>query len=196
MGINDKPQSEFYYKFFNFDLDSKELLKKFNNTATAYNAIKKFFIERDFEHRQYSGYLSNQLLNKYDVVKITKELGKNFKWLKGCIQKADVSNVVSKDETNIKEQIYDAIENDERTHLKSQEQQGKINQIQQKHKELEQEIKYYTEHKNSFYSDARKRSEDKIIKLFTDLVQNSENVSEKALEVFNTIIKERNGKNL
>lgn len=65
-----------------------------------------------------------------------------------------------------------------------------------KHKELEKEIKYYSEHKNSFYPDAKKASEDKIIKLFADLVQNGENVSEKGLEVFNVIIKGRNGRNL
>lgn len=65
-----------------------------------------------------------------------------------------------------------------------------------KHKELEKEVKYYSEHKSVFYPDARKKSEDKIIKLCVDLVQNGENVSEKGLEVFNAIIKERNGRNL
>ena len=189
--MNDKPQSEFYYKFFNFDLDSKELLKKFNNTASAYNAMKKFFIERDFEHRQYSGYLSNQLLDKYDIADIAKELGQNFKWLKGCIQKADVLNVVSKDETNIKEQIYDAIDNNERIHLKNQEQE-RNEQIQRKHADLAKEIKNYTEHKSVFYADARKRIEDKIISLCVDLNTSGEIINPKDFEVFLNIVKERN----
>lgn len=61
-----------------------------------------------------------------------------------------------------------------------------------KHKELEKEIKYYSEHKNSFYPDAKKASEDKIISLCVELNTNGEIISPKDLEVFLNIVKERN----
>ena len=50
---------EKYIKCINFDLDTKQLLKIFpNGTREPYALIKKFFEDRRFEHRQYSGYIS------------------------------------------------------------------------------------------------------------------------------------------
>ena len=70
------PQNDLYQKFINFDLSTKELLKHFpNGTAKPYGELKKFFLARDFEHRQYSGYLSKNFLDKFDISFIAKELG-------------------------------------------------------------------------------------------------------------------------
>lgn len=65
-----------------------------------------------------------------------------------------------------------------------------------KHKDLEKEVKYYQEHKNSLLPEAKKRIEDKIITLLSDLVQNDEKVSEKALNTFNVIVKARNDRKI
>ena len=47
-----------YIKYVNFDLSTAELKKHFgNNTAKAYELVKGFFLDKDFEHRQYSSYI-------------------------------------------------------------------------------------------------------------------------------------------
>ena len=98
---------EKYIKCINFDLDTKQLLKIFpNGTREPYALIKKFFEDRGFEHRQYSGYISKEPLSKYDIVAIMGELGQNFTWLKNCIQEFDVSNVIN--EVSVKNQIINS----------------------------------------------------------------------------------------
>ncbi len=80
-------------KAINFDLDTKELLKHFKNTHQAYSSIKKFMEENGFEHRQYSGYISNKPMSTHSVTDITEKLNKKFKWLKDCVQKYDVTEI-------------------------------------------------------------------------------------------------------
>lgn len=169
-----------HIKCVNFDLSTEKLLKHFpNGTAKPYDLIKQFFLDKGFEHRQYSGYISKEPLGEYQTDKIIKELGKKFTWLKDCMQEFDVSNAPEK--VSVKEQIiYSATKEEHKRN------------IQRKHADLAKEIKYYTEHKNSFYSDARKRSEDKIISLCVELNTNGEIISSKDLEVFLNIVKERN----
>ena len=80
-------------KAINFDLDTKELLKHFKNTHQAYSSIKKFMEENGFEHRQYSGYVSNEPISEFAAISITEKLNKKFKWLKDCVQKYDVTEI-------------------------------------------------------------------------------------------------------
>ena len=80
-------------KAINFDLDTKELLKHFNNTHQAYSSIKKFMEENGFEHRQYSGYISTAPISEYDITMLTDKINEKFKWLKDCIQKYDVTEI-------------------------------------------------------------------------------------------------------
>ena len=89
--MSDKEKK--HIKCINFDLDTEQLLKKFqNNTIKPYSLIKKFFEDKGFEHRQYSGYISKEPLTEFQITKILEELGNNFTWLNTCIQKFDVSN--------------------------------------------------------------------------------------------------------
>lgn len=101
----------------NFDLDTKKLLKHFpNGTSKPYELIKKFLELKGFEHRQYSGYVSKEPLEEYQVDSIAQELGKNFTWLKDCIQKFDISNAV--ENMSLKEQIeYNALKQEKINNL-------------------------------------------------------------------------------
>ena len=112
-------EKEKYIKYINFDLDTNQLKDIFPDTRLPYSMIKKFFEDRGFTHRQYSGYISKEPLEEYDITKITKELGKKFTWLKNCIQEFDVSNVIN--EVSVKDQIINSA-------LK-QEKQNKLNEI-------------------------------------------------------------------
>lgn len=80
-------------KAINFDLSTSELKKHFGNTAEAYNQIKSFMIENDFEHRQYSGYVSKDTLNDKQVSKMVEKLAEQFSWLSTCVQHFDVTDI-------------------------------------------------------------------------------------------------------
>ena len=104
---NSEPK---HIKCVNFDLSTEKLLKHFpNGTAKPYELIKQFFLDKGFEHRQYSGYISKELLDETGISLIIEELGKKFTWLKDCMQEFDVSNAPEK--MSVKEQIiYSAIQ--------------------------------------------------------------------------------------
>ena len=80
-------------KAINFDLTTVDLKKYFKNTAEAYNQIKSFMLQNGFEHRQYSGYVSNDKLHDYDITNLTIRLRNQFSWLSVCAQKFDVTDI-------------------------------------------------------------------------------------------------------
>lgn len=107
---------EKHIKCINFDLDTKRLLKIFpNGTREPYALIKKFFEDRGFEHRQYSGYISKNPLSEYQIDNLAKELGQKFIWLKTCMQEFDVSN--APDRVSIMEQIANSAMQQEKRNL-------------------------------------------------------------------------------
>lgn len=53
------------HKAINFDLSTNELKKYFSNTAEAYNQIKSFMLNNGFDHRQYSGYASKEVMDDF-----------------------------------------------------------------------------------------------------------------------------------
>lgn len=79
-------------KAINFDLSTADLKKHFKNTAEAYQ-IKNFMLQNGFEHRQYSGYVSNDKLYDYDITNLAIRLQNQFSWLYTCTQKFDVTDV-------------------------------------------------------------------------------------------------------
>ncbi|MBX7491285.1 VapD family protein [Helicobacter turcicus] len=81
-------------KAINFDLSTKALKKHFGeNTATAYNSIKQFMLDNGFEHRQYSGYTSIELMRDRQINLLTRRLARKFTWLSSCIQEFDVTDI-------------------------------------------------------------------------------------------------------
>ena len=82
-----------YYKAINFDLDTNELKKHYSRYQQAYTELYKFFRNKDFSHRQGSGYVSNNKLTSADIIDIIGELQEMFEWTGTCIKKIDVTNV-------------------------------------------------------------------------------------------------------
>ena len=62
---------------------------------------------------------------------------------------------------------------------------NKIHSLETLHKEL----KYYTEHKNSFYEDARLKQEQTILKIYDELKSKGEPIDDKSLKAIETIQK-------
>ena len=82
-----------YYKAINFDLDTNGLRKYYPRYQQAYKDLLKFFKERDFSHRQGSGYVSNTKLISADIIDLITELKVQFVWASTCVNKIDVTNV-------------------------------------------------------------------------------------------------------
>lgn len=80
-------------KAINFDLSTNELKKHFKNTAEAYNQIKDFMLQNGFEHRQYSGYVSKEPLEDYEITNLVVKLKNKFSWLYPCTQRFDVTDI-------------------------------------------------------------------------------------------------------
>ncbi|MGX3097991.1 VapD family protein [Helicobacter sp. 23-1046] len=124
MGL-DNNTDEKHIKCINFDLDTKQLREIFpDSTREPYILIKKFFEDKGFGHRQYSGYISKEPLSEYQIYRIIEELAKKFTWLRKCMQEFDISN--APDRISVKDQIADIA-------LK-QEKQNKLNEITTTHK--------------------------------------------------------------
>lgn len=102
--IRDENTEPKHIKCVNFDLSTEQLLKHFpNGTAKPYELLKQFFLDKGFEHRQYSGYILKELLDETEISLIIEELGAKFTWLKDCMQEFDVSNAPER--VSVKEQI-------------------------------------------------------------------------------------------
>lgn len=178
------PQNDLYQKFINFDLSTKELLKHFpNGTAKPYGELKKFFLARDFKHRQYSGYLSKNFLDKFDI-----------SFIADAMLQVDVSSVVSKDNFDIMGQIVDSIDGGKSLN-KVQEQRIKASEesLQRKYIELQKKTKYYELNKKNFLLDAKRRIQDKILNIGCELLQNNFTIDEQTIDIYTKVVIERNG---
>lgn len=174
-----------YIKYVNFDLSTEELKKHFGkNTAKAYELIKSFFLEHEFEHRQYSSYISKKPIDDYDFGLILEEFGQTHIWLKDCLLDFDTLNVENEQKITNTSQIRNAAVETER------KQATKLETLRKK---LDREVIYYEKSKNSFTKDAKMRVENTIIGLCNELMQNGEIVKDKNLKTFQAIINERNG---
>lgn len=80
-------------KAINFDLSTNELKKYFKNTAEAYNQIKDFMLQNGFEHRQYSGYVSKEVMEDDDITLLVLNITNKLTWLYPCTQKFDVTDI-------------------------------------------------------------------------------------------------------
>ena len=180
-----KNQKEPKIRYVNFDLSTEELKKHFgNNTAKAYEQIKSFFLEHEFEHRQYSSYISKNPLDDFDFNEILEVFALTHTWIKDCLQGFDILNVENTEKINATEQLRQ---------IATDEELRKLTKIQTLTQRLDREVKYYNEHQNSLYQDAKIRSQNTIIALCNELMQNGASINSKNVKVLQAIINERNG---
>ena len=90
--------SEDSRKAFHFDL-SEERLKCFypgdtpNAYKRAWGEIRTFMEERGFEHTQYSGYESLNVLTDYEAYNVILRLQEKFPWFIQCAQVATLTDI-------------------------------------------------------------------------------------------------------
>lgn len=79
----------------NFDLDTKDA-EKYHPSGTrqgAYEELKKFFEEHDFEHRQYSGYVSKEEITPEDIRVIVFKLIEQYPYITSYVRRMDATLV-------------------------------------------------------------------------------------------------------
>ena len=85
---NERPK----IKAINFDLLTNQM--KANGVyPDGYRTLGNSFVKYGFEHRQGSGYVSKHKLTSLQVFMIVQQITKENPWLKGCVNKMDVSDV-------------------------------------------------------------------------------------------------------
>lgn len=55
--------------------------------------VQKFLSNNGFEHRQWSGYISNKPLYEQEIQKLICKMNDYFPWLKHCINHLDVTDI-------------------------------------------------------------------------------------------------------
>ena len=87
----------------NFDLSEKKLRKYYSatNPKGAYSKISDFLEKHNFEHRQYSGYRSNETMTDIEIMDLMDELFTKMPWLDKCAEKMDITNI---------EAVYDVLQ--------------------------------------------------------------------------------------
>jgi virulence-associated protein VapD len=84
-------------KSANFDLDTASLIEVFGekNRRRGYSEIKRFMVRNGFEHRQYSGYVSEKRMSYVDTYDLIKALKKQCPWLQNCAKKFDITDYMA-----------------------------------------------------------------------------------------------------
>ena len=82
-------------KAVNFDLNDN-LLKKYYPSKSHKNAwrdIKKYLINNQFVHRQYSGYVSIDSMSMAEAGNTIGKMARKWSWLSKSVMQFDVTNV-------------------------------------------------------------------------------------------------------
>ncbi len=84
-----------YYKALNFDLDTHKLQEEYlgRDYHKAYYDVRNFLKAHRFEHRQGSGYLSEDKMSSADIFDLLDEMEQELGWIGSCVKKLDVTNI-------------------------------------------------------------------------------------------------------
>lgn len=82
-------------KALHFDLDYNLLKEKFSNKNPqyAYKLIEDFLLEKGFEHHQYSGYRTKDVMDAFDAREIVYQLQLKYPWFMGCAKSVTITNI-------------------------------------------------------------------------------------------------------
>ena len=82
-------------KAINFDLNDNLLKKYYPSRSYKYACrdIKMYLINNQFEHRQYSGYVSINEISMAEIGNIVGKMARKWYWLSKSVMQFDVTNV-------------------------------------------------------------------------------------------------------
>ena len=86
-----------FYRYFSFDLSMK-LLEQYYPGADlkkAWSDILKHMTSNGFEHRQYSGYMSQNKLDEIQTYEVAFKLFNSLNWLANCAKRFDSTAIIN-----------------------------------------------------------------------------------------------------
>ena len=83
------------YKALNFDFMVSSLRDYYpgRDYRKAYLEIKQFLEQNGFEHRQWSGYISEKPLYPRNITALIVKMKSALPWLSECVRRFDVTNI-------------------------------------------------------------------------------------------------------
>lgn len=83
------------YKALYFDIRIKDLEKYYSQTNPkgAYGKIKRFLVNHNFSHEQYSGYHSKYKTTDLEIFDLVHEMSEAFPWMQSCLTHFEVTNI-------------------------------------------------------------------------------------------------------
>ena len=111
-------------KQISFDLDTEKLKQYYpkKDWRGAYKDIKKFMLDKDFEWRQGSNYMSKISKTTYDIFDITDKLLDKYPYLNLCIRDIIVANIGK--EFNLNKRLNKNIKLESKKQLKKTKSKG------------------------------------------------------------------------
>ena len=82
-----------HFKSIDFDLDTKELGKFYDDYRKAYKDVRKFMAGQGFSHRQGSVYNSTEKLLETDILVLMDHMKEALPWVTSCVKAIDVTNI-------------------------------------------------------------------------------------------------------
>lgn len=92
------------YWAINFDLDTKEMEKSLGSATKGYGLLEKTFKEVGFVHRQGSGYISLDKIDKEKISYITKFLSYKHEWFCDSIKTFDAT-IINEEKFSLENEI-------------------------------------------------------------------------------------------
>ena len=85
------------YKSINFDLDTHRLTEIFGKTGRrkAYAQIMSFMLQQDFDHRQWSGYVSHTRRTYLEIYAMIDDPLIMHPWLSYCANRFDITDFMA-----------------------------------------------------------------------------------------------------
>jgi virulence-associated protein VapD len=124
-------------KAFNFDLVDAELKKVYpageRSYKNGYRDIKKFMERQGFIHHQGSGYYSAGVMDIVDITTLLEKMVDEMPWICECMRDLRVANYVQ--DRNLTHMVKEM-----GREMQKAQQQGKMQSMRQKSKEIEDEI--------------------------------------------------------
>ncbi|MCD7765024.1 MAG: hypothetical protein LUH53_00680 [Lachnospiraceae bacterium] len=82
-------------KGINFDLDTAALKRYYpgGDWHNAYNDVRQYFENHDFEHIQGSGYHSVKAMSEAKAMAVIYQMTKQFPWLNYCVAVCTIADV-------------------------------------------------------------------------------------------------------
>lgn len=88
---------KYYFLSFDLNIDNLKLYYPNKNINQAWDDIKRFMTQNDFEHNQYSAYISKDRITQYKIRSVMRAMYQKLPWFPLCANKVMLSELNSQE---------------------------------------------------------------------------------------------------